>query len=144
MQRRNSILAILAAVFLLFGNIGFDVFAHICNKDGVEVSYFVKDDSICDAHGHKSVHDHATVEEDICDEHAEGNCCTTTSNHFQIKVDFASKISIQPVLIASVAVQPVWADQVPYVEQVIRRASGTDPPPKSGAEICIEIQQWLI
>lgn len=144
MQRIHSIFALCAAAFLLLGNVGFDIFSHVCAKDGVAVSYFVQDDSMCASHEHEDAHLHEDEAMEECGDHAEGSCCTTTAKHVQIKVDFASKVLVKPILIAHSPISFVWNFETPAVEEVIFSFSGTDPPPKSGKSICIDIQEWLI
>lgn len=148
MYQLKSIVTVIAAVFLFAGSIGFDVFAHFCEEDGLEVSYFVENDTVCESHDHDKHHEnqvqHDVHESACCDEEDVGSCCTTTATHLQVKLDFFHKILVHPILVAQTNVMPVWHVSEPLVEEDFTSFSGSDPPPKQGRQLLVEIQQWLI
>lgn len=111
----------------------------------MEISYFVEDDSICDAHKHKQDdHDQKHQEEECCDEQEENNCCNTTATHIQVKLDFTQNILIKPILLSHGATTPVWYYETEFPTEVIEQASGTDPPPLEEQTRLAKIQKWLI
>lgn len=136
------------AAFLLMGTIGIDTFSHFCKEDGLAVSYFVEDESVCDMHQHdthsKKAHCEMEEKAPCCQEDDPGNCCSTSSAHFQVKLDFFSSISVNPILFQELSIAPVWEDQLYVEEEAIRLASCPDPPERSNRQILVDIQQWLI
>ena len=149
MNLMKSIFLFVSAVFLFAGTIGINMFEHICAEDGTEVSYFVLDASVCEDHGHddhmEGCAEHEKHLSPCCEEESDsGGCCTTELKHVKVKLDFVNKIMVKPVLIAELCPKPVWIEQVVIEEEVIRVASGNDPPPITTGERLSKIQTWLI
>lgn len=136
------------AAFLLFGSVGISIFSHTCEEEGLNISYFAPIEDICDDHGHEQ--HHANKAEDhhqtpCCDEKSEDDgCCSTSSEFVKVHLDFLNKVYVQAILVENQEVSPVWLASVPVPTDEISIASGSDPPPKLGQEILIDIQQWLI
>lgn len=126
--------SILSLLFL--GNIGMDVFKHICEEDGVSVAYVFNTIDHCDSH----------VDElpPCCqEEHEEKDCCDDEVDHFQIKLDFFQQtVDIQFV---DIAVNPIFVfyEKV-LVEQPFISYTDTDPPPLETLERLSLIQTYLI
>lgn len=134
----KSTLVLICVSFLFVGSIGIDIFKHVCEEDGVKVSYFVKSESNCKDH-------HVVSHPGTCEQHLDDNCCTTVSEHVQIQLDFSHKLLIQPVLVPVLNVPNVYAVFVPEIqEELIQCATGNDPPPESGRSILLKKQYWLI
>lgn len=145
----KSIFLFVSALFLFVGTIGVDMFKHVCEEDGMEVSYFVKDDSVCDSHEHdEHIADkgmHEAHQSSCCEEDSETKgCCTTEVKHVQVKLDFVNNILVKPVLITDLCPKLVWIEGVVVEEEVIRAASGNDPPPITTGERLSKTQTWLI
>lgn len=76
-------IVLLLALFLLFaGNVGVNVFKHICEEDGVTVSYFFKP-------GDEHCQDHLD-ELPICckKEEKKKDCCDDEVEYFKINLDY--------------------------------------------------------
>jgi hypothetical protein len=118
----------------------------VCEEEGVNVSYFVPGENDCCKreaklyHGEESCGDSCTKKQE-----ALGNdCCSTSSELIQVKLDFLNKIQVKAILLETVEVQPVWIVDAPTVSEEDYTASGSDPPPKLRKEILTNFQQWLI
>ena len=144
-------------MFLFLGTIGVDVFAHICNEDGTELSYFSPDDSFCSDHDHdKHVDNEKKMycdeenkscekpEPTCCDEKEDNNCCETNYAHIQVKLDFANKVIVKPVIIPESILLPVWFEQEKIEVSSVQFASNSDPPPLEQSDRLTLIQSWLI
>jgi hypothetical protein len=124
-------------LFVFFGTIGVDVFSHICNEDGVEVSYFVASVDDCDDH-------HELEKKSCCDEEPEDDCCTTEQDHLQLKLDYFHAFHISPVVVPSsdwFGLNFIEIDLPTVRNELVRQNL---PPPDSGREILIRKQYWLI
>lgn len=145
----KSIAAGVIALFLLIGTVGVGVFSHVCEEDGLEVSYFVPNDEVCDDHGHDNHHqdEKEAHHEDpcCCDEGSESDgCCSVSIELVKLHLEFLNKLEVKAILNATTFVAPVWIVDTPLVSTDVQKYSGTDPPPQQGKEILIDIQQWLI
>lgn len=134
------------ALFLFLGSIGIGIFSHACEEDGVNVSYFTPDEDICIQHDHEKVQAADACEKHCCDEDetTEDDCCSTSSELLKVKLDYLNKIQVKAILFNQEVPTPVWVVDVPLETEEIAQASGSDPPPKPGREILIDIQTWLI
>ena len=115
-------IALIFGVFLLFlGNIGVDVYKHICEEDGVEMAYVINTIDHCDEH-----------EEDLppcCqEEEKEDDCCDDEVAYYQLKFDFFQQLgSIDYVIPQPTKI--VWGEEVLTLEDQIIFAGDSDPPP---------------
>lgn len=142
----KSIVFVAIASFLFVGSIGVSIFSKVCPEDGVNISYFVPGENECckreanPSHGEESCGDHCTKKQEA----TEDDCCSTSSELIQVKLDFLNKVQVKAVSFEMAEVQPVWIVDAPIVSKDIRTASGLDPPPKLRKEILTDFQQWLI
>ncbi len=133
------------ALFLFIGTVGVNIFSHACEEDGVEVSYFVPNEEVCGMHEHADEHENDACEDCCCDEQSDDNdCCSTSAELVKVNLDFLNKLMVKAVLIPAEEVTPIWVVEKAIISTELHAASGTDPPPKRGQDIHIEIQQWLI
>lgn len=144
MNKLKFFLVTSSALFIFLGSVGFDVFTHLCNKDGLSISYFVQDDAHC-------------IEDTCCDNHEEvdeeKHCddgivceddCEDEQHHFKIKLDYVNKIIIAPVLFNNGIPLNTFELQFALVELETGLNLNKPPPPKSCSQIIIEKQSWLI
>lgn len=73
-------------MLIFSGSIGFDVFKHICSKEGVTISLFDK----ADAHCPSEVHDVPSCCKKEKEE--EKGCCTDEEEIVQLKFDYFQKV----------------------------------------------------
>lgn len=139
----KSVFLSLLALFLFFGTVGVDIFSHFCEKDGMEVSYFIKDESICGAHDHDAHHE-KQEETSCCDEQEDNNCCNTIATHVQVKLDFSQNTLLKLILFAETAKVPVWHLETEFPAEVLKQAANSDPPPLKEQIRLAKIQKWLI
>lgn len=139
----KSTVLLISAVFLFLGTIGVDVFSHICDENGMAVSYFVEDESVCKSHKHDQ---HQDAHQNSCcgEKEEDRSCCETTVTHVQVKLDFANKIIVKPVIIPEIPVITIWEMEESVTEEFIHLSSGNDPPPLLTKERLVRIQTWLI
>jgi hypothetical protein len=67
---------------LFIGNVGINVFKHVCLEDGVSVSYFVQNEHDCDSHAQKVDACCHTLTEKKKD------CCTDSIEYVNVELDF--------------------------------------------------------
>lgn len=120
---RSYILGAIVLLFL-FGNIGFEVFKHICREDGVTVAYVINTIEHCDEH----------VEDlpPCCQEkHDDKGCCDDEVSFYQIKLDYFQKnLSLKFAQIDLTAPAPFYAPEFPvYENRESFRVAYEDPPP---------------
>jgi hypothetical protein len=133
----KTIFLTIILAFLFVGNVGLDVYKHICEEDGVSVAYVFNTIDHCDSH----------VEDlpPCCqEEHEEKDCCEDEVSYFQIKLDFFQQLGqIDFVSIETNPIVAVFADEV-VVEKPILSFSDTDPPPLETLERLSRLQTYLI
>lgn len=127
---------------LFIGNIGVNVFRHICKENGVKTSYFVKTaGDYCEKEASK--HDMPCCSSEK--ENDKKDCCNDQTEFFKVKLDFFNNPSIT-VPIASVIVIP---SNFVFVFHEIQKdyyiTNYINPPPiKVGKEILIQHQVFII
>lgn len=134
-----------AAFFILFGSVGFDVFTHLCDKDGVSVSYFVKNIDPCE--GHSDIKKNSCCKTEIldksCNEEISDNCCTDKFDHINLKLDYVNKTRISPIL-ANLSKILFILHQKEALGNLVAKMDYAKPPPKSCRIVLLEKQCWLI
>lgn len=144
----KSIAALTAVLFLFLGSVGVSVFSHICEEDGVNVSYFVPDEEVCGGHSHEehtSAQEACPIEDNCCcDEEESSGCCSTSTELVKVDLDYFHNSLNKAIFIPTESIALIWKVEEIIVLPNVFCASGSDPPPKLGKELLIANQQWLI
>lgn len=136
---------LLGFVLLLFaGNIGFDVFKHICKKDGISYSLFIPPHDACNMHLNDDLP--SCCVKDKVDEKRNSlkeDCCNEEVKHLKISLDFFN------TPLNSIALIPdpvkIHFDNITQIEiSDYLIADYINPPPKSGREILTNKQVYNI
>ena len=138
MRLLKSIILLLALLLLLVGNVGVNVFKHICEEDGVTVSYFFK-----------SVEEHCQNHIDeppaCCKkEEKKNDCCDDEVEFFKIKLDYynAESKTAQQFQFATLEQYVIGSSKTTYIDYEI--SNYDHPPPLSGREILIFKQVLVV
>ena len=120
---------------LLLGSVGIDVFKHICKEDGVTVTLFVEADHHCKE----------DLQNSCCSGHDEKDCCDDEVQRVQILPDyyndfFTPEFNLLPI--AVVIIRPVIDEPLTSEKNII--SNFAKPPPKSGRQILLRKQVWVI
>lgn len=137
MRLVKSIVLLLALFFLFAGNIGVNVFKHICEKDGVTVSYFYKP-------GNEHCQDHIDELPPCCKkEEKKKDCCDDEVEYFKINLDYynAQSQSLEQLPLIISAKQHSAVINFPEIQNSI--SNYVHPPPLIGREILI-LKQVLV
>jgi len=166
---KSSILLV-AAIFLLCGSVGVNIFSHFCKENKLEVSYFVENEDHCKEerkdpldscckpkvkHTSKETSScckpevkhagHASDEvKSCCDTEEDSDCCKDEIKHVKFKLDFHSEVSVLPVIIPELEEIMVVAFNEFPVEISSVEYKNNSPPPESGKDIILKKQNWLI
>lgn len=140
--RTIFILGLLSLLFV--GNIGVNVFKHICKEDGVSVSYIVdQGEESCD--NHSIQHDVPPCCHSNEEEEKEDDCCSDEILYFKLHVDaeqhFVPNFSFSTP--AELPAELEWSAAVEYAEQEVSLGYITPPPPDS-RELLLLKQVWII
>ena len=136
MQLIKSILLGFAVLLLFVGNIGIDVFKHICEEDGVSVAYVINTIDHCEEH----------IEDlpPCCEDQQKDDCCDDEVAYYQLKLDYFEQFQQQQFPLV------FWADfsfddiQVPANISETRYFANNDPPPIQLSRRLSLIQSYLI
>lgn len=139
--RTIFLLGLLSLLFV--GNIGVNVFKHVCSEEGVSVSYLVN-------RGSEHCANHAIQQElpPCChseEKKKKDDCCSDEVLYFKIHID-AEQHVLPHFDFDAQAVVPdeiEWCDALKYVEQEVALSYITPPPP-DGREILLFKQVWII
>ena len=143
MKRFKSILIISGLLLLFVGNVGVNVFKHICAEDGVWTSYFVKTtDDHCE--NEEEAEKHAQT---CCstDEEKEEDCCNDQTEFYKIDLDYNSDPSIIVPSSNGVISPSNFEFVLNDTQQDYYTTKYVNPPPnKLGKDILIHHQVFLI
>lgn len=137
---QSVILLSLLSVFFL-GNIGVNVFKHICEEDGVSISYIVnRGEEHCGSH-----EKHAELPP-CCHadkEKAKDDCCDDEVYYYKLQVDAEQIAVFDFQLLGTLVELPgiFYAEYTPLSEECIV-SNFEDPPPISGKDILLFKQVW--
>jgi len=139
--RTIFILGLLSLLFV--GNIGVNVFKHVCSEEGISVSYIVD-------RGEERCANHA-IQPDLppcChsdEEKKKDDCCSDEVLYFKLHVDAEQHFlpNFDFVAQAEIPAELEWHDAVEHVEQEVFFGYITPPPPDS-REILLLKQVWII
>jgi hypothetical protein len=140
----RSILIISGLLLLFVGNVGVNVFKHICQENGVWTSYFVKtaDDHCGDKHEAKKAIKSCCSSEK---KEQKKDCCNDQTEFFKINLDFYNdpSISIPPTSAIIIPTNFVFVHN--DIQQDYYTSKYVNPPPKRlGKDILIQYQVFLI
>lgn len=84
MSVRNfkSIFIISLLMILFIGNVGINIFKHVCSEDGTSISYFIQNEHECETH---------VVKEAACchiSSEKDDDCCSDSVEYFKVDLDF--------------------------------------------------------
>ena len=135
MKLIKAIVVVVSIGILFFGNIGINVFKHICQKEGVTISYFVESDHHCKTE--------QKVEKSCCAEKISENCCDDIVEFYQLKLDYVDQLldvsfdffHVEQTLCSNYSVS--FGDEIVY-------SNYAQPPPLSGRNILIKNQTFII
>ena len=137
---QSTILLSLLSIFFL-GNIGVNVFKHICQEDGVSISYVVdRGEEQCGNH-------HEQPELPPCcqknHEDDKDDCCDDEFYYYKLQVDAEQHAAFDFQLHATLVSLPeiCYADCLPVSEEQFH-PNFEDPPPIGGREILLRKQVW--
>lgn len=144
MKQLKSIFIISGLLLLFVGNVGVNVFKHICQENGVWTSYFVQT-----AYDHcESQHEAVKHAKSCCAVEQEENkkdCCNDQTEFFKINLDFYNdpSISIPPTSAIIIPTNFVFVHN--DIQQDYYTSKYVNPPPKRlGKDILIQYQVFLI
>lgn len=136
MHMVKSIILSFAILLLFVGNVGVDVFKHICEEDGVSVAYVVNTIDHCK--------DHRKDVPPCCEEEEQKDCCDDEVDYFQMKLDFFQ----QHQLLYFVSVPDFQDIKAVFVSEImdseVRYFSNTDPPPLPLSKRLSIVQSYII
>ena len=137
----KSILLLGALLLLFVGNVGVNIFKHICKEDGVLVSYFVdnSDEHCADEQSALPVCCQKEKKSDKKDD-----CCSDEVEYFKIKLDFYDSYSVDVPQAWSANVPDYFAVNTNPILFDTYKANYIDPPPISSREILILNQVFII
>ncbi len=127
-------------IALLFaGNVGVDVYKHICKEDGVEVSFLINTNDHCEENDKHQ-------EEKCCHEdEKKDNCCDDEVSYFQIKLDFFE--SYNPYILYVDGIVPVemaWVEPSLIINRMWYNVDYTAPPPPTNSQRQSNLQVYII
>jgi len=143
-KQLKSIFIISGLLLLFVGNVGVNVFKHICQENGVWTSYFVQTaDDHCESQHEVVKHAKSccAVEQD----ENKKDCCNDQTEFFKINLDFYNDPSI--AIPSTVAIVNTFSfDFVLHeTQQDYYTSKYVNPPPKkAGKDILIQHQVFLI
>lgn len=83
--------------------------------------------------------------EDCCEEtNHESDCCDDELYHVQIKLDFFNEFDISPIIIPELVIKANWVHEEAPMELAREEYRIHSPPPKSGRDLILNKQYWLI
>ena len=144
MKQLKAIIILTGLLILLIGNIGVNVFQHICKEDGVLTSYFIKSD------------DHHCLDEEKIESHemeccsknekqTKSDCCNDDIQYFKIKLDFFDDPSIHIPVTSVISLPSNFSFEFNETQTEYYTNNFINPPPKlSGKEILILHQVFII
>jgi hypothetical protein len=123
---------------LFVGNIGMNVFKHICKEDGVSISYFLQDEHHC-----QEKEKSCKEAKSCCAKDIKEDCCSDEVQYFQIKLDYVNEVSNDLFVCHDVLPSESRVNVSEFTKEPCI-ALYPQPPPDSGREILILYQTFLI
>lgn len=137
MQLIKSFLYGFLVLLIFTGNIGWDVFTHTCEEDGVSVAYVINTINHCEEHNEK-------LPPCCQQEHEKDDCCDDEVSYYNLKFDFFENIQLHVFQV--IFIQPSHYEIIDEVrkDELIVQYTNTDPPPISLSRRLSVIQTYLI
>lgn len=135
--------ALLLLILLFVGNVGVNVFKHICKEDGTIVSYvFNESEEHCGMHTEKEEQPPCCHDDKSSDE--EDDCCSDVVEYFKLKVESDApsadddSSNVQTVFTSVASVDFIIGVYDYYTSKYV------NPPPPDSREILYQKQVWVI
>lgn len=144
-MKQLKLLIIISGLLILFvGNVGVNVFKHICQEDGVWTSYFVKTaDDHCDNKEKAIEHSKSCCSKEK--EEQKKDCCNDQTEYFKIKLDFFNDPSVVIPLSSSIIIPSNFTFVFNETQKEYYSKNYINPPPfKAGRDILIQHQVFII
>lgn len=142
MERVKNTILLGLIVFFFAGNVGLNIFKHVCSEDGESISYVVNTaGESCDNH-----HEEENVPPCCKVSHEDDNdCCKDEFQYVKLKFDaeqiFISQIEWLPLK----DIQSIYSiDENSEIEDATAFAEYPKPPPLSTSEFLSINQVWII
>ncbi len=141
MRNLKSIILLSFLLVLFVGNVGVNIFKHVCAEDGVSISYFIQGPDECEEH-----HD---IEPACCSESAsdkDDDCCSDIVSYLSVELDYFESfdsIDIDPMQLATIVNFSFDFNSVGFKEVYVAHTYD-DPPPKDSQTTRISYQVFLI
>lgn len=127
---------LLFTLSLFVGSVGISVFKHICEEEGMMLSYMVNQSD-----------EHCGDDEVSCcteEKEEENDCCRDEFEFHSIKLDFHHSVDIAiPVASANLA-SPFFVYEEPLVRAPLSAVSYCNPPPPDGRKRLTLLETWII
>lgn len=140
MRKPKGFILLFAALFVLLGSIGVNVFLHTCEEDGTFVSYFAPADE--EAHC-ADAHDELPPCCESNDHLEKDDCCNDEIKYYKVKLDYFQKIST-PFIPVSHVPQPVLVDVDAWTDHTLEINTYANPPPLPRNTYRSLVQAWII
>ena len=127
----------LMTIVLFAGTIGWDVFTHTCEEDGVSVAYVINTIEHCDEHKEE-------LPPCCQEEEEEDDCCDDEVSYYNLKFDFFENIQLHVFQVIYVLPHHFEIIDEIQKDESIAQYTNTDPPPISVARRLSLIQSYLI
>jgi len=137
-------ITLLLLVFLFIGNVGVNIFKHICEEDGVIVSYvFDEGEEQCDEHTMTQDLPECCHPEESNDSEDKG-CCDDEVEYIKLNVE-AYQQNLNTFSFPTVA---ILTSSVSFEQPLVMfdhyTSSYVNPPPPDSKGILLEKQVWII
>lgn len=142
MERFKSVILIGLITFFFAGNVGLNIFKHVCSEDGESVSYVVNTagESCDNHHDVENVPPCCQVSHDDKDD-----CCKDEFQYVKLKFDAEQIFLSQQVWLPLKDLQPVYSvEEGEAITDTITYAEYPKPPPRSTSEFLSINQVWVI
>lgn len=144
MKQLKSLIIISGLLILFVGNIGVNVFKHICQDNGVWTSYFVKTaDDHCENKEKAIKHVKSCCSKEK--EEQKKDCCNDQTEYFKIKLDFFNDPSVVIAAPSSIIIPSNFGFVFNQIQKEYYSKNYINPPPiKVGRDILIQHQVFII
>lgn len=143
MKQLKTLLIISGLLILFVGNIGVNVFKHICKEDGVWTSYFVKtSDDHCEKKAKVLNHVKSCCSKE--EKKEKDGCCNDQTEYFKIKLDFFNDPSIVVPHLSAVIIPSHFEFVYSESKKEYFSKKYINPPPKKAGRDILTLHQVFI
>lgn len=128
---------ILFAVLLFVGSIGWDVFTHTCEEDGVSKAYVFNTITHCEEHNEN-------LPPCCQQEHDNDDCCDDEVSYYNLKFDFFENTQLYVFQVVYILPNHFQIVHEIRKDEFIAQCANTDPPPITLSRRLSVIQSYLI